>query len=109
MHKEENVSTPVEPAVSRRDSVRLAAALALGAGLGVPSALLGAPNMARMQWKVYKALADGGALVESVLLSDNLTAFIFSPEASRAQLKWYSPTGQEVLNIAMPQMLGGKV
>ena len=109
MPNEDGRTNPSAPAVSRRESVRLAAALALGAGLGVPSALLGAPNMVRMQWKVYKGLADGGALVESVEISDNLTAFIMSAEASRAQLKWYSATGQEVLNIAMPKMYGAKI
>src|SRR5574341_711390 len=60
MPNEEEVSDPNEPTVSRRDSVRLAAALALAAGLGVPSALLGTPAMARMQWKIYKGLTDGG-------------------------------------------------
>ena len=109
MPNKDSRSSAGEPTVSRRESVKLAAALALGAGLGVPSALLGAPNMARMQWKIYKGLTDGGALVESVEISDNLTAFIMSAAGQRAQLKWYSDTGQEVLNMAMPKMYGGKI
>jgi len=109
MPNEDAVLKQGEPAVTRRESVRLAAALALGAGLGVPPALLGTPNMARMQWKIYKGLTDGGALVESVEISDNLTAFVMSAAGQRAQLKWYSDTGQEVLNMAMPKMYGGKI
>lgn len=109
MPNEDEVPTPVDPAISRRDSVRLAAALALGAGLGVPPALLGAPNMVRIQWKVYKALADGGALVETVEFSDNLMTFVRSVAGQRAQLKWYADTGQEVLSMAMPRLYSGKI
>jgi len=109
MPNEDGRSNAGEPAVSRRESVRLAAALALGAGLGVPSPLLGAPNMARIQWKVYKALADGGALVESVELSDNLTAFILSAAGLRAQVKVYSATGQQLGSMAMPQLCCVKI
>ena len=109
MPNEDGRSSPSQPAVSRRESVRLAAALALGAGLGVPSALLGAPNMARMQWKVYKAPIDGGALVESVEFSSTLVAFVMSAAGQRAQLKWYADTGQEVLSMAMPRLYGGNI
>jgi hypothetical protein len=109
MPNEDDVATADEQPVSRRDSVRLAAALALGAALGVPSALLGAPNMVRMQWKVYKAPTDGGALVETVEFSDTLMTFVRSAAGQRAQLKWYADTGQEVLSMAMPRLYSGKI
>lgn len=104
MQNENEAGTSVEPVVSRRDSVRLAAALALGAGLGVPSQLLGATTAARMQLRLYKAATDGGQFVGSVEFTDAATAFITSAEGARAQLKWYDGTGQEVLSMAMPKM-----
>lgn len=109
MPNEKDVVSSTEAAVSRRDSVRLAAALALGAGLGVPATLLGSPNAARMQWKIYKAINDGGALVETVELSDNLTAFILSAPGTRAQHKWYTATGQQVMSMTTPQMCCVKI
>ena len=109
MPNENEVITSVDQAVTRRDSVRLAAALALGAGLGVPASVLGAPHAARMQWKIYKALNEGGALVETVELSDNLTAFILSSAGTRAQHKWYTATGQQIMSMTTPQMCCVKI
>jgi hypothetical protein len=102
----QDAPNPADPnTVSRRDSVRLTAAFALGAGLGVPSQLLGGSlTAARMQLKFYKAANDGGQLVGSVELTDGLTSFITSAAGARAQLKWYDGTGQELVSMAMPKM-----
>jgi hypothetical protein len=74
----------MQPAVSRRDSLKLASAvLALGATLGVPAAAMAAPgtpgvlaatSSGRIQLKWY--YNDGGrrALLQTVELSDQLAA-----------------------------------
>jgi hypothetical protein len=106
----------VEPAfdtprsLTRRDSVRLAAAMALGAGLGVPSTALGLPQTAvRVQVKFYKAASDGGQLVGSVELMESVTSFIGSVAGARAQLKWYDWSGREVGTMGIPSMIQDKI
>ncbi len=98
------------PAVSRRDSVRLAAALALGAGLGVPAELLAAaPSAARLQIKFYKAPGDGGALVGSTDLMDAVSIFLGSPAGARVQVKWYDSLARELGMMGIPSMIQDKV
>lgn len=95
--------------VSRRESVRLAAAIILGAGLGVPSELLGmAPTAARLQLKFYKAASDGGDLVGSLELTDAVTSFIGSAAGARAQLKWYDWEARELGTMGIPSMIQEK-
>ncbi len=98
------------PAVSRRDSVRLAAALALGAGLGVPAELLAAaPSAVRLQIKFYKAPGDGGALVGGFDLTDAVSMFVGSPAGARTQVKWYDSLSRELGTMGIPSMIQDKV
>ena len=95
--------------VSRRDSVRLAAAMLLGAGLGVPSQLLGmSPAAARLQVKFYKAASDGGDLVGGMELTDAVTSFIGSAAGARVQVKWYDWASRELGTMGIPSMIQEK-
>jgi len=96
--------------LSRRDSIRVAAGLALGTGLGVPTALLALPADAlQLQLKFYKADADGGALVGSVELMDAVTSFIGSSAGARTQMKWYDGSGRELGSMGIPVMIQQKI
>jgi hypothetical protein len=96
--------------ISRRDSVRLAAALALGTGLGVPAELLAAaPSAARLQIKFYKAPGDGGTLVGSTDLLDAVSIFLGSPAGARVQVKWYDSLARELGTMGIPSMIQDKV
>ena len=99
-------SEPADADVSRRGTIRLAAAMLLGAGLGVPAALLGegaAP--VRLQLKFYKAAGDGGALVGGVELTDAVTSFIGSAAGARVQVKWYDWSSRELGTMGIPSMI----
>jgi len=110
MQDENKAEEPRVADVSRRDSVRLAAAIILGAGLGVPSELLGmAPTAARLQLKFYKAASDGGDLVGSMELTDAVTSFIGSAAGARAQLKWYDWDARELGTMGIPSMIQEKM
>lgn len=99
---------PDEP-VTRRDTLRRAAAVALGAGLGVPAAVLGMPTATQLQLKFYRSASDGGTLVGGVSLTDAVTSFIGSPAGLRAQLKWYDWGGRELGTMGIPSMIQDKV
>ena len=110
MQDEKPQEEPEVAEVSRRDSVRIAAAMILGAGLGVPSQLLGmAPAAARLQLKFYKAASDGGDLVGSLELTDAVTSFIGSADGARAQLKWYDWASRELGTMGIPSMIQEKM
>jgi hypothetical protein len=95
--------------VSRRDSIRLAAVLALGASLGVPSELLGmAPPGVRLQVKFYKSSVDGGDLVGGVELTEAVTAFIGTLAGARTQVKWYDWTSRELGTMGIPSTIQDK-
>jgi len=110
MSHEDDASNPLEPAVSRRESVRLAAALALGAGLGVPAQLSAmAPAVAQLQVKFYKGTTDGGTLLGGVALTDLVTSYIGSSAGARTQIKWYDGAGHELGTMGIPSMIQDKV
>ena len=89
--------------VSRRDSIRLTAALALGAGLGVPAQLMAmAPAAAQLQVKFYKGTTDGGTLLGGVALTDLVTSFIGSLAGAQTQVIWYDPVGRELGTMGIP-------
>ncbi len=98
-------------ALSRRDSVKLAAGiLALGAGLGVPRRALGlAPSAARMQMKFFSGAEDGSKLLDSADLSESLTKFLASPAGARVQIKFYHPAGGEVGTLGLPAQMQVKI
>ena len=102
---------PHPEVLTRRDSVKLAAAiLALGAGLGVPREALGlAPAAARLQIKFYRGVEDGGALLGSVDLSEPVTAFLGSPVGARTQIKWFDATAGDLGSMPIPLMVQEKV
>ena len=109
MAEENQTNAPTNDDVSRRESLRLAAAIILGAGLGVPAELLGMePNVARLQLKFYKAASDGGSLVGSMELTDAVTSFIGSAAGARAQLKWYDWESRELGTMGIPSMIQEK-
>lgn len=96
--------------VSRRDSIRLAAAMALGAGLGVPAQLMAmAPAAAQLQVKFYKGATDGGTLLGGVALTDLVTSYIGSLAGTRTQIKWYDSVGRELGTMGIPSMIQDKV
>lgn len=99
------------PAVTRRDSLRRAAVLALGAGLGVPAEVLAMPtgSAVRVQLKFYRAASDGGQLVGSVDLAEAVTSFIGSAAGARAQVKWYDWNAREVGTMGIPSMIQDKL
>jgi len=98
------------PEVSRRESIRLAAAAALGAGLGAPAQLLAVtPVAGQLQVKFYKGLADGGALVGGVTLADAVTTFLASLAGAQTQIKWYDPMGRELGTMGLPSMIQDKI
>lgn len=83
------------PPLSRRESLRMAAILALGAGLGVPAEALGMtkgaskPMLKQIVFKFQKDRLDGGQVVGSITLPDTVTAFLASTAGARAHVKWY--------------------
>lgn len=98
--------------VSRRDSLRMAAAVALGAGLGVPSSLAAmapAGSAVQLQVKFYRSLGDGGTLVGSASLSDAITSFLASAAGTRAQIKWYDWSGRELGMMGLPSLIQDKL
>lgn len=98
--------------VSRRDSLRRAAALALGAGLGVPSSLAAmapAGSAVQLQVKFYRSLSDGGTLVGSASLTDAITSFLASAAGTRAQIKWYDWSGRELGMMGLPSLIQDKL
>ena len=110
MSHENDASNPDEPALSRRESVRLAAALALGAGLGVPAQLMAmAPAAAQLQVKFYKGTIDGGTLLGGVALTDLVTSYIGSLAGAQTQIKWYDWAGRELGTMGIPSMIQDKV
>lgn len=110
MSHENDPSNPAEPVVSRRESVRLAAALALGAGLGVPTQLSAmAPAAAQLQVKFYKGTTDGSTLLGGVALTDLVTSYIGSLAGAQTQIKWYDPLGRELGTMGIPSMIQDKV
>lgn len=110
MSHENDASDPVEGAVSRRESVRLAAALALGAGLGVPAQLAAmAPAAAQLQVKFYKGTTDGSTLLGGVALTDLVTSYIGSLAGAQTQIKWYDPVGRELGTMGIPSVIQDKV
>jgi hypothetical protein len=110
MSHENDASNPAEPAVSRRESVRLAAALALGAGLGVPAQLMAmAPAAAQLQVKFYKGTSDGGTLLGGVALTDLVTSYIGSLAGAQTQIKWYDSAGRELGIMGIPSLIQDKV
>jgi hypothetical protein len=110
MSVEKNVGVPDDQAISRRESVRRAAVLALGAGLGVPEQLMAAaPSYAQLQVKFYKGPSDGGTLLGGVTLTDLVTNYIGSVAGAQTQIKWYDPLGRELGTMAVPSMIQDKV
>jgi hypothetical protein len=98
--------------VSRRESLRMAAAVALGAGLGVPSSLaaMAPPGAAvQLQVKFYKSLSDGGTLVGGAALTDAITTFLASAAGARTQIKWYDWAGRELGTMGLPSLIQDKV
>ena len=107
---ESNAPESIGPDVSRRESIRLAAAAALGAGLGAPAQLLALPPVAgQLQVKFYKGTTDGGALVGGVALSDAVTTFIASLAGARTQIKWFDAMGRELGTMGIPSMIQDKI
>jgi hypothetical protein len=107
---ENDASNPPEPALSRRESVRLAAALALGAGLGAPAQLMAmAPTAAQLQVKFYKGTTDGGTLLGGVALTDLVTTYIGSLAGAQTQIKWYDSAGRELGTMGIPSVIQDKV
>ena len=110
MSHENDASDQAAPALSRRESVRLAAALALGAGLGVPAQLMAmAPAAAQLQVKFYKGTSDGGTLLGGVALTDLVTSYIGSLAGAQTQIKWYDSAGRELGIMGIPSMIQDKV
>jgi len=110
MSDEINEAHSTSPDVSRRESIRLAAAAALGAGLGAPAQLLAlTPATGQLQVKFYKGTTDGGALVGGVALTDAVTTFIASLAGARTQIKWFDPLGRELGTMGIPSMIQDKI
>ena len=109
---ERDTETGMAASVSRRESLRMAAAVALGAGLGVPSSLAAmAPAGAavQLQVKFYKATSDGGTLVGGAALTDAITTFLASAAGARTQIKWYDWSGRELGTMGLPSLIQDKV
>jgi hypothetical protein len=88
---------PSEPgpcqALSRRESLRQAAILALAASLGVPSEAFGRSEaVPRLVMKFYKDRLDGGQLVGTLDVADVITSFLGTAAGARASVKWYDTT-----------------
>jgi len=99
-----------ETLISRREGVRRAAVLALGAGLGVPTQLMAiAPALVQLQVKFYKGTTDGGALLGGVVLTDAVTNYIASPNGAQTQIKWFDLSGRELGTMGIPSMIQDKV
>jgi len=110
MSDEIKTQAPAAGDISRRESVRLAAALALGAGLGVPAQLSAmSPAAAQLQVKFYKGTADGGTLLGGVALTDLVTTYIGSLAGAQTQIKWYDWAGRELGMMGSPSMIQDKV
>ncbi|HEY6825847.1 MAG TPA: hypothetical protein VI259_03255 [Gemmatimonadaceae bacterium] len=110
MSVENEAGTPDETTMSRRESVRRAATLALGAGLGIPEQLTAmAPPFAQLQVKFYKGPTDGGALLGGVTLTDLVTSYVGSLAGAQTQVKWYDPLGHELGTMAIPSTIQSKI
>lgn len=97
-------------AVSRRESIRLAAAAALGTGLGAPAQLLAMPGVAgQLQVKFFKGTTDGGSLVGGVALTDAVTSFLATLAGARTQIKWYDALGRELGTMGLPSTIQEKI
>ena len=106
MSVENDAGIPDDATMSRRESVRRAAALALGAGLGIPEQLTAmAPPFAQLQVKFYKGPTDGGTLLGGVTLTDLVTSYIASLAGAQTQVKWYDPLGRELGTMAIPSTI----
>ena len=110
MPDEIKTEEPTVGDMSRRDGIRLAAALALGAGLGVPAQLSAmAPAAAQLQVKFYKGTTDGSTLLGGVALTDLVTSYVGSLAGTQTQIKWYDPLGRELGTMGIPSMIQDKV
>lgn len=99
-----------EPDVSRRDSVRLAAAMVVSVAVGMPALTEDAESETpRLQLRFYRAASDGGQLVGTIDLTEQITAFIGSAAGTRAQVKWYDWGGKEVGTMGVPSFIQERV
>lgn len=110
MSVEKSAGAPDETLISRREGVRRAAVLALGAGLGVPAQLMAmSPALVQLQVKFYKGTTDGGTLLSGVVLTDAVTNYIASPTGAQTQIKWFDLSGRELGTMGIPSMIQDKV
>jgi hypothetical protein len=88
---------------NRRDSFRLLAGIAaLATSLGVPRSALAAGSAARFTFKFYRGKQDGGGLLDTTELPDNVVDYLTSPAGARIQIKMYDKSAREVGSIPMP-------
>ena len=101
-------TTPRE--VSRRESIRLAAAAALGAGLGAPAQLIAiAPAAGAVAGQVLQRIHGRRCAFGGVALTDAVTSFIASLAGARTQIKWYDAMGRELGTMGIPSIIQEKI
>ena len=95
---------------NRRDTFRLLVGIAaLATGLGVPLAALGGTAAARVTIKFHQGKTEGGRLINSIDLPDNVVEYLASPAGARMQWKMYEQTAGELGTIQVPAQVQSKI
>ncbi|HUH13126.1 MAG TPA: hypothetical protein VMK65_08445, partial [Longimicrobiales bacterium] len=88
----EEIGDPVagEPEISRRDSLKLAAAVvALGHCLGLPTALLAETTSARLEMKYYRSSGREAELLHSEALASPVLELLQKGGVKELEVKWF--------------------
>lgn len=95
---------------NRRDTFRLLVGIAaLATGLGVPLSALGGTAAARITIKFQQSKEDGGRLISSMALPDNVVEYLASSAGARMQWKLYEQTAGELGTIQVPAQVFSKM
>ena len=95
---------------NRRDTFRLLVGIAsLATGLGVPLSALGGTAAARVTIKCHAGKAEGGRLINSIPIPDNVVENLASSAGASMQWKIYEQAAGELGTMQVPAQIQGKI
>lgn len=97
-------ASDASPVVSRRHTLRLAAALlALGQSLGLPPELFAEETLARIELKYYRSPPEGDAqLIYAEPLASPVVAALMSGSVAELEIKWYDGRSGLLGSVRLP-------
>ena len=107
----EEMGEPVagEPEISRRDSLKIAAAVvALGHCLGLPAALIAETTSARLELKYYRSSGREAELLHSEELAGPVLELLQQGGVKELEMKWFG-NGRQLGGFRLPAEVQLKV